>query len=192
MSGFIKINGVEVAVPVSGANKLLGRTTSGPGAHEEIVISSLTELTDPEAGDFLLAESAEGELMFVDVGNLPSGGGGGGASYLVYTALLSQSGTDAPTAVVLENTLGGTVTYTRDGIGFYYIVLSTEWVDLSKIWYSAPSFASGSAGVGVFVRLDLVGSDTVGGLVLRFEDNNVVGVEDIGMTGYPIEIRVYP
>ena len=32
-----------------------------------------------------------------------------GASYLVYTALLSQADTDAPTAIVLENTLGGTV-----------------------------------------------------------------------------------
>jgi hypothetical protein len=33
--------------------------------------------------------------------------GGGGASYLVYTALLTQSGTSAPTATVLDNTLGG-------------------------------------------------------------------------------------
>ena len=35
----------------------------------------------------------------------------GAASYLVYTALLTQSGTDAPVATVLENTLGGTVTW---------------------------------------------------------------------------------
>ena len=32
----------------------------------------------------------------------------------VYRALLSQTGTAAPTATVLENTLGGTVVWTRD------------------------------------------------------------------------------
>ena len=42
-----------------------------------------------------------------------------GRPYKVYTALLSQSGTNAPTATVLENTLGGTVTYTYISIGIY-------------------------------------------------------------------------
>jgi len=37
----------------------------------------------------------------------------------VYAALLTQSGTDAPTATVLENTLGGTVVWTRDDTGLY-------------------------------------------------------------------------
>lgn len=45
--------------------------------------------------------------------------GGGGAGYLVYTALLSQTGTDAPVATVLENTLGGTVVWTYSSVGFY-------------------------------------------------------------------------
>lgn len=40
--------------------------------------------------------------------------------YKVYTALLSQSGTDAPIATVLENTLGGTVVWSREDIGNYY------------------------------------------------------------------------
>jgi hypothetical protein len=44
---------------------------------------------------------------------------GGGSSYLVYTALLSQDGTDAPVATVLQNTLGGTVVWTRTGVGDY-------------------------------------------------------------------------
>jgi hypothetical protein len=37
----------------------------------------------------------------------------------VYKALLSQSGTDAPTAIVLENTLGGEVVWSYDAIGMY-------------------------------------------------------------------------
>lgn len=39
--------------------------------------------------------------------------------YKVYTALLSQTGTNAPTATVLENTLGGTVVWTRNTTGDY-------------------------------------------------------------------------
>lgn len=38
---------------------------------------------------------------------------------LVYRALLTQTGTDAPTAVVLENTLGGTVVWTYVSTGSY-------------------------------------------------------------------------
>ena len=73
--------------------------------------------------------------------NLPSGGGGvqtisgdfvdntdplnpilnDPRPYKVYTALLSQSGTDAPVATVLENTLGD-IEYNRNNIGNYSIV----------------------------------------------------------------------
>ncbi len=42
-------------------------------------------------------------------------------SYKVYTALLTQEGTNAPVATVLQNTLGVTPVLTRDGIGFYKI-----------------------------------------------------------------------
>ena len=38
--------------------------------------------------------------------------------YRVYTALLTQTGTDAPVAIVLENTLGNVV-WTRDNLGIY-------------------------------------------------------------------------
>jgi len=44
---------------------------------------------------------------------------GGGSSYLVYRALLNQSGTNAPTAIVLENTLGETPTFGYDAAGVY-------------------------------------------------------------------------
>jgi hypothetical protein len=40
--------------------------------------------------------------------------------YKVYTALLTQSGTNAPVATVLENTLGGEVVWSRSGSGDYY------------------------------------------------------------------------
>lgn len=40
--------------------------------------------------------------------------------YKIYTALLTQSGTSAPTATVLENTLGGTVVWSYVDVGIYW------------------------------------------------------------------------
>lgn len=48
----------------------------------------------------------------------------GGASYDVYTAILTQTGTSAPTAIVLENTLGGTVVWSYVSAGNYRATLS--------------------------------------------------------------------
>lgn len=42
--------------------------------------------------------------------------------YKVYTALLTQTGTGAPTATVLENTLGFVPTFTYNGVGIYRLV----------------------------------------------------------------------
>lgn len=42
----------------------------------------------------------------------------------VYRALLSQSGTDAPVATALENTLGGVPVWTRDDLGDYRATLT--------------------------------------------------------------------
>ena len=43
----------------------------------------------------------------------------GSSSYLVYTALLTQSGTNAPVAEVLENTLGFDITWEYLDVGTY-------------------------------------------------------------------------
>ena len=45
---------------------------------------------------------------------------GAGPSYKVYSALLNQSGTSDPTAMVNENTIG-TFTLTRNSTGIYYL-----------------------------------------------------------------------
>ena len=44
--------------------------------------------------------------------------------YKVYTALLSQTGTNAPVETVLENTLGGTVVWSRTVAGSYFATLT--------------------------------------------------------------------
>lgn len=47
--------------------------------------------------------------------------------YKVYTALLTQSGTNAPTAIVLENTLGGTIVWSRANQGQYVGTLANAF-----------------------------------------------------------------
>jgi hypothetical protein len=73
-------------------------------------LSELTEATALGTGDRVpVLESST--VKYVDGAEL--------TPYLKYVALLSQSGTSAPTATVLENTLGGTVVWTRNDVGDY-------------------------------------------------------------------------
>ena len=44
--------------------------------------------------------------------------------YTVYTALITQTGTDAPVATVLQNTTGGTIVWTRNSTGRYVATIS--------------------------------------------------------------------
>jgi hypothetical protein len=56
---------------------------------------------------------------------------GSQTTYKVYTALLTQTGTDAPVATVLENTLGGDVNFTRTDVG-NYLITSNELFTIGK------------------------------------------------------------
>lgn len=57
----------------------------------------------------------------------------GPSTYKVYTALLTQTGTDAPTATVLENTLGN-ITFAYDAVGVYSIISPNNLFTLNKTW----------------------------------------------------------
>jgi len=118
---------------------------------------------------------------------------GGGSSYLVYTAILNQSGTNAPVATVLENTIDATLLWTYSGVGDYLL--------------SLPSFPSGSPFIvgKTFVH---IGSTITGPLALYANNNTSMGVPQSngivvnnyttlfantnGFTNVSIEIRVYP
>jgi hypothetical protein len=69
-------------------------------------------------------------------------GPGSSVSYKVYTALLTQTGEDAPVAIVLENTLGATLSYSRVGQGEYIITTSdtfpqdTTWAVINTPSYN--------------------------------------------------------
>ena len=52
--------------------------------------------------------------------------------YLVYSALISQTGTDAPTYTELENTTGSNITTTRNASGLYKITFADEILSQGK------------------------------------------------------------
>jgi len=104
--------------------------------------------------------------------------------YKVYTALLTQTGTNAPTAVVLENTLGGTVVWSRNSTGDYRATLINAFT-LSKTHVIA------TPSVNPFFTV--VGNKTTGSAdtVVLLTQTTAGANADDRLQGTPIEIRVY-
>ena len=103
--------------------------------------------------------------------------------YKVYTAIIQQSGTNAPVATVLENTLGGTLVWGRTSAGVYTGTLTGAFAFNKTVCFatSASANATNKKGIGItnanFVTLRATNSVDV-------ESDGVVG-------GLSIEIRVY-
>lgn len=106
----------------------------------------------------------------------------------VYRAVLTQSGTDAPVATVLENTLGD-ISFIRGGVGQYQI-------QSSGLFTANKTFQAIT--VNAFIGL----SDTIQFLMRRTGTSTItidtyrlstatVTASDEELTETPIEIRVY-
>jgi hypothetical protein len=95
--------------------------------------------------------------------------------YEVYTALISQSTTDAPTSIVLENTTGATITFGYISAGVYSINATGLFV-LDKVFVITRPSSSG----------DLIE-------VIRVSANQLVinTVSDDVLDKSELEIRIY-
>jgi hypothetical protein len=108
--------------------------------------------------------------------------------YKVYTALLTQTGTTAPVATVLDNTLGFDVNFEYFSQG-YYIITNPENFPVNKtICFATPSDWSGA----VYIPINRIDDE--------FDNIFQIGSLDIGsnytptdgkLLNTPIEIRVY-
>lgn len=116
---------------------------------------------------------------------LPSGGGDS-RPYKVYTALLTQSGTDVPTAIVLENTLGD-ITYGYIGDGQYAIISNNLFVE-NKVYLSIQGSNDGDTStITTLSSLYNIDNST-----LSLITTNVTGARDnSSLNNSSIEIRVY-
>jgi hypothetical protein len=79
--------------------------------------------------------------------------------YKIYTALLTQSGTNAPVATVLENTLGATITWSYVGVGQYYATASSTVFTAGKTTGILSN--SSSTGINAFVNISTTVFNTV-------------------------------
>lgn len=106
-------------------------------------------------------------------------------TYLRYVALLTQTGTDAPVATVLENTLGGTVVWSYSAVGTYLATLAGAFTE-NKTWFSTS--AEYNTDFVPFYNIYRVSDNQV--RLLSPEDAN--GNLTNGWSRASIEIRVYP
>lgn len=112
--------------------------------------------------------------------------GGGAAPYKVYTALLTQSGTDAPVATVLENTLGGEVVWSYDTLGTYIGTLNGAFIE-NKTKLEIGLVSDGDYSTLYFGNFYRINSDSIGLNTLNLSTS----FGDQILNNTPIEIRVY-
>ncbi|HEU0126388.1 MAG TPA: hypothetical protein VFQ56_08785, partial [Flavobacterium sp.] len=121
-----------------------------------------------------VAADSNGNLVISSVDSRP---------YKVYTALISQSSTSAPTATVLENTLGGTVTWSRTSTGIYNATVSGLFTNLKTAVFVQGGGSSPSVTVG-----DRVDSNTCTFQTRQMSTGTYL---DSAITNGTVEIRVY-
>lgn len=107
-------------------------------------------------------------------------------NYKIYTALISQSGTDAPTARILQNTLGYIPSFAYYTVGSYGIILTNAPYD--KIYtptqYLYKTTSSNDTSITVITEDDnLITINTRVATTDTTSDNK--------LSDFTIEIRVY-
>lgn len=116
--------------------------------------------------------------------------------YKIYKALLTQTGTNAPVATILENTLGAVPVWSYSDVGLYLLTLSGAWTT-DKTVITPPANANNTGGaVQSFVQAFgvRINSTSVIRLTVGKMDTNygvIQGSDDYLYSPNMIEIRVY-
>jgi len=136
-------------------------------------------LKTPSAGDKLFGSDSSGDQYQFDMSNF------GTSTYKVYTALLTQTSTNAPVAISLDNTIGNIV-FNYIGVGIYDMVLTSAFL-AGKTWVVGGS-ADINAGGGDFATLDIrrYNDDSI----RLYTYDNFTPANDM-IVNTSIEIRVY-
>lgn len=115
------------------------------------------------------------------------------AGIKVYRALLTQTGTDAPVATVLQNTLGAVPVWTRSNIGSYVLTLGGAFPP-SKTFVLVSRLSSETLSL-VGARWDSANTVvlTTSNLTADFPGEELLTTNaDEILTGHSIEILVFP
>jgi hypothetical protein len=181
-------DGVDARLQSNAASAFIGTVTNHPFS---IIANNVTAINFPAAGGIetpnvprnasttdssLYLDPASGAWQYRKINT--------GAGYSVYTALLSQSGTSDPTAIVLGNNTIGAIVWTRNSTGSYTGTLTGAFTS-NKTWLICQK----GDGSGSFVN-GLLFRSSANALSLDVRDNTNTVTD--GFTNLSIEIRVYP
>lgn len=108
--------------------------------------------------------------------------------YKVYTALLNQTGTDAPVATVLENTIG-IVTWYRLNIGIYQAV--SHGFAKDKMWFSITQTIYGVTSTTIIEDTDTITGAPIAYINTYDLPTTYDNYSDDVLNKTCIEIRVY-
>ena len=177
-------------VDIEGGTKITtsaAATTKLTITHDATTRTDTTSSTSPSAGGTFtcidsVTQDATGHPTTVNVKTitLPPA-----QSYTVYSALLTQTSTNAPTAVVLENTIPGTMTWSYANIGEY------------QLRNSGTPFTANKVQVFVNRGQEVTSSEPIRWVYQNTSDifiktQNISGVNTDGLiTNGSIEIRIY-
>jgi len=146
------------------------------------IIYSYPALKDPLASDDLLLISDMSKTgkptRTVSVENVTSFVQAQASGYTVYTALLTQSGSLAPVATILQNTTGRTFVWTRSSAANYTVTASTALFTVNK---TIVFVNYGSAIANSFIRWQRTSDTTI----------DLMPSSDNQFTDASFEIRIY-
>jgi len=114
--------------------------------------------------------------------------------YKVYTALITQTGENAPVATVLENTIGNLI-WTRSSAGSYDLTLVGAFPSDDKLF---SIITSGMVlHMNLYVVLTRNGPDSITiqskAIIIDFAGEEVSDIPlDDYLLNFPFEIRIYP
>ena len=132
-------------------------------------------IKDPKRDDEYLAGAITVEDFAASIVTPPA--------YKVYTALLTQTGTDAPVATVLENTIGNiTFGYTAPG---NYTINSSGLFELNKTFILNQAYSGYDGSISIVTTYLNSSQIILGSLNLGTPSNGLI------FTPTSIEIRVY-
>jgi len=110
--------------------------------------------------------------------------------YKVYTAILNQSGTSAPVATVLENTLGDTVIWSREIAGTY-LANNSSGLFVARKTFVFYNGSTSDAGEGHKDGFEVYRNGNTAISLITYVGTNATDLENLSNSTGLIEIRVY-
>lgn len=151
--------------------------------NDNITSSATFQAPNTGAGEFTQPISVNGNLADVD-GNIFLG-------YKVYTALLTQTGTNAPTAIVLQNTLNHNPVFTYQINGIYDISLPVGVNENKIAVFISTTTLEGPTDIPTVIQYYISISPGSNIIQLYVGKGNTTVKSNNLLYKTPIEIRVY-